>query len=172
MARPRTDHLLEKYGKPAFTPSLPDSIFREQSTLELKGQMRRDFSTCTPLRGVEELLSKLVRGNRKPARDIYLVALEALNSALGSEEKAILPEECLVFEDSVIGVEARRRAGMRVVWVPHPDVAVEYRARQKDVLAGRTGMIEIGDDWQLERLMMGGGKYGGFGTLQLPNIWH
>ncbi|XMA15523.1 hypothetical protein WAI453_008314 [Rhynchosporium graminicola] len=26
---------------------------------------------------------------------------------------------------------------------------VEYQARQKDVLAGRTGMIEIGDDWQL-----------------------
>jgi pseudouridine-5'-monophosphatase len=59
-----------------------------------------------------------------------------------------MPNECLVFEDSVAGVEAGRRAGMRVVWVPHPDVAVEYQARQKDVLAGRTGMI-VGDDWQL-----------------------
>lgn len=28
-------------------------------------------------------------------------------------------------------------------------MAVEYQARQKDVLAGRTGMIEIGDNWQL-----------------------
>jgi pseudouridine-5'-monophosphatase len=38
---------------------------------------------------------------------------------------------------------------MRVVWVPHPDLAVEYQAREKDVLAGRTGMSEIGDEWQL-----------------------
>jgi len=38
---------------------------------------------------------------------------------------------------------------MRVVWLPHLDVAVEYRARQKDVLAGRTGTIEAEDDWQL-----------------------
>jgi pseudouridine-5'-monophosphatase len=54
-----------------------------------------------------------------------------------------------VFEDSVIGVEAGRRAGMRVVWVPHPDMAVEYREKQKLVLAGRTGLVDIGDSWQL-----------------------
>jgi len=88
-------------------------------------------------------------GRGKPAPDIYLVALQSLNSAADSGEKAIMPNECLVFEDSVAGVEAGRRAGMRVVWVPHLDVAVEYQARQKDVLAGRTGMIEVGDDWQL-----------------------
>ena len=41
---------------------------------------------------------------------------------------------------------------MRVVWVPHPDLAVVYQARQKDVLAGRTGMIEVGDDWQLGQI--------------------
>lgn len=37
---------------------------------------------------------------------------------------------------------------MRVIWVPHPDIEVEFHAKQKEVLAGRTGMIEIGDDWQ------------------------
>jgi len=89
------------------------------------------------------------QGRGKPAPDIYLVALQSLNSAADSGEKAIMPNECLVFEDSVAGVEAGRRAGMRVVWVPHLDVAIEYQARQKDVLAGRTGMIEVGDDWQL-----------------------
>ncbi|PKX91466.1 putative HAD superfamily hydrolase [Aspergillus novofumigatus IBT 16806] len=89
------------------------------------------------------------QGRGKPAPDIYLVALQALNSAAASGEKPILPSECLVFEDSVAGVEAGRRAGMRVVWVPHPDLAVEYQPREKDVLAGRTGMSEIGDEWQL-----------------------
>ena len=88
------------------------------------------------------------QGRGKPAPDIYLVALQSLNSAADCGEKSIVANECLVFEDSVVGVEAARRAGMRVVWVPHPDMAVEYQTRQKDVLAGRTGMIEVGDDWQ------------------------
>lgn len=52
----------------------------------------------------------------------------------------------------MVGVEAGRRAGMRVVWVPHPDVAVEYQERQKEVLAGRMGLIEIGDEAQLGEL--------------------
>ncbi|GLA33741.1 hypothetical protein AnigIFM63309_000575 [Aspergillus niger] len=72
----------------------------------------------------------------------------ALNQTADSGENPISPNECLVFEDSVIGVEAARRAGMRVVWVPHPDVAVEYQARQDDVLAGRTKLVDIGDAWQ------------------------
>lgn len=38
---------------------------------------------------------------------------------------------------------------MRVVWVPHPDLADEYHESQKLILAGRTGLIEIGDSWQL-----------------------
>lgn len=105
------------------------------------------------------------QGRGKPAPDIYLVVLQSLNSAADSGEKAILPNECLVFEDSVAGVEAGRRAGMRVVWVPHPDVAVEYQVRQKDVLAGRTGMIEVGDDWQLGEIDDGWAE-------SIPNLEH
>ncbi|RAK77165.1 putative HAD superfamily hydrolase [Aspergillus fijiensis CBS 313.89] len=88
-------------------------------------------------------------GRGKPAPDIYLVALQALNSAVEQGGRPILPEECLVFEDSLAGVEAGRRAGMRVVWVPHPDVAMEYRGRESEVLAGRSGMFRLGDEWQL-----------------------
>lgn len=91
---------------------------------------------------------RVQQGRVKPAPDIYLLALQSLNSANTSGE-AIMPSECLVFEDSIVGVEAGRRAGMRVVWVPHPDLVVEYEAAQKHVLAGRTGMVQIGDDWQL-----------------------
>jgi len=90
-------------------------------------------------------------GRGKPAPDIYLVALESLRAAVdpGLDDRAIQPEECLVFEDSVAGVEAGRRAGMRVVWVPHPDVAAEWQGGAKDVLAGRTGTSRLGDEWQL-----------------------
>lgn len=88
-------------------------------------------------------------GRGKPAPDIYLLALQALNSDRRIGEGEIKPEECLVFEDSVVGVEAGRRAGMRVVWVPHPKLAAEYRGKEREVLAGRMGLVEIGDDEQL-----------------------
>lgn len=93
--------------------------------------------------------SRLREGRSKPAPDIYLVALEALNSTRRTGHSPILPEECLVIEDSIAGVEAGRRAGMRVVWVPHPYLVMEYQPREKEVLAGRMGRSQIGDEWQL-----------------------
>ncbi|KAF8542032.1 HAD-like domain-containing protein [Trichophaea hybrida] len=76
----------------------------------------------------------------KPAPDIFLVALETINVDLRSEGKnEISPEECLVFEDAVPGVEAARRAGMRVVWVPHSGLLKEYKGREELVLAGVMG---------------------------------
>ncbi|KAJ3558440.1 hypothetical protein NPX13_g9706 [Xylaria arbuscula] len=71
--------------------------------------------------------------------DIYLLALKTINDSLPECETPIKPEECLVFEDSVPGVEAGRRAGMRVVWAPHPMLKQEYEGREKDILAGRMG---------------------------------
>jgi pseudouridine 5'-phosphatase len=49
--------------------------------------------------------------------DIYLLALETINSSLPDGMKPIDPEECLVFEDAVSGVESGRNAGMQVAWV-------------------------------------------------------
>lgn len=92
------------------------------------------------------------QGRGKPAPDIYLLALEAVNSTLPEDEPRITPKECLVFEDSVPGVEAGRRGGMRVVWVPHPGLAAEYKGKEREVLAGRTGLVVIGDEHQLGEL--------------------
>lgn len=89
---------------------------------------------------------RLPKDRSKPAPDIYLLALDVLNSTVEPGEEPIKSNECLVFEDSAVGVEAARRAGMRVVWVPQPDVAVECEARQKDILAGITGLFDAGDD--------------------------
>ncbi|MCJ1444772.1 MAG: hypothetical protein MMC23_005274 [Stictis urceolatum] len=83
---------------------------------------------------------RIPKGKGKPAPDIYLLALETINENLRDKgEKEIRREECLVFEDSVPGVEAGRRAGMRVVWCPHPELLKEFAGREEDVLAGLTG---------------------------------
>lgn len=83
---------------------------------------------------------RVPHGLGKPAPYIYLVALDTLNKTMEEQgQPPIKPEECLVFEDSVPGVESGRRAGMQVVWCPHPELLIEYQGREKEVLAGLTG---------------------------------
>ncbi|KAF8450116.1 putative haloacid-halidohydrolase [Terfezia claveryi] len=80
---------------------------------------------------------RITHGRGKPAPDIYLLALETINARRRAEGKdEIEPREALVFEDAVPGVEAGRRAGMRVVWVPHEELLGEYKGREEEVLAG------------------------------------
>lgn len=81
---------------------------------------------------------RIATGRGKPAPDIFLLALKCINDELAatSSEPPVRPEECLVFEDSVPGVEAGRRAGMQVIWCPHSELLKEYAGREKEVLAG------------------------------------
>jgi len=89
---------------------------------------------------------RIPAGRGKPAPHIYLVALETINARIREEgkEPEIKPEECLVFEDSVPGVESGRRAGMQVVWCPHPGLLKEYQGREDEVLAGTSIMNQYG----------------------------
>lgn len=129
-------------------------------------------------------------GRGKPAPDIWLVALETINAPLRAQGHAeVKPEECLVFEDSVPGVESGRRAGMQVVWCPHEGLRREYKGREEEVLAGLTGEHkeqaekdeaigvvahdgskrkrgapgEMGDGWGRLVETLEGFNYGGFG---------
>ncbi|KAI7328212.1 putative haloacid-halidohydrolase [Hortaea werneckii] len=84
-------------------------------------------------------------GRGKPAPDIYLLALETINARRRAQQPVrdeISPVECLVFEDSVPGIEAGRRAGMQVVWVPHPGLRKEMEGKEAEILAGRMGTHE------------------------------
>ncbi|RMX75683.1 hypothetical protein D0869_11396 [Hortaea werneckii] len=85
-------------------------------------------------------------GRGKPAPDIYLLALETINARRRAQQPGnddeISPAECLVFEDSVPGIEAGRRAGMQVVWVPHPGLRKEMEGKEAEILAGRMGTHE------------------------------
>ena len=75
---------------------------------------------------------------KKPMPDVFLLALEKINAHLRHEGGEVKPEECLVFEDSVAGVEAGRKAGMRVCWVPHKGLREVWRGREEKVLAGKS----------------------------------
>ena len=86
---------------------------------------------------------RIEAGRGKPLPDIFLLALKTINDSLPAGETPITPEECLVFEDSVPGVEAGRRAGMRVAWCPHPMLKNVFEGREAEVLAGH--IREAGD---------------------------
>ncbi len=102
---------------------------------------------------------RIPSGRGKPAPDIYLLALSTINASLAPGEEPIRPEECLVFEDSVPGVESGRRAGMRVVWCPHPELKKEYTGKEKEVLAGRTDAGSSEDMHQVGELDDGWADY-------------
>jgi pseudouridine 5'-phosphatase len=102
-------------------------------------QLTGYFSPDSIIKGDDK---RIPPGRGKPAPDIYLLALRTINERLAAQSPdvaPIKPEECLVFEDSVPGVEAGRRAGMQVVWVPHLELLAEYKGREEEVLAGLTG---------------------------------
>lgn len=114
-------------------------------------------------------------GKGKPSPDIYLLALKAINETLEEGEVEIKPEECLVFEDAVPGVVAGRRAGMRVVWVPHQDLAKVMQGKEDLVLAGRGEegeeevseemLGEVGDGWAEQRISLADFPYEKYGIV-------
>jgi pseudouridine-5'-monophosphatase len=122
------------------------------------------FSVFTTPRRVLGDDPRIPPGRGKPLPDIYHLALQTINDSLPAGERPITPAECLVFEDSVPGVEAGRRAGMRVVWVPHPMLKKEYAGREAEVLAGRTG--EAGEEVEAETL----GEVGDGWAEYLPSL--
>ncbi|KAK4466196.1 HAD-like domain-containing protein [Cladorrhinum samala] len=163
----------ESLGEKTFTS--PDSPIQDRlphrvhialatSSHESNFRMKTDhlqelFSVFESHRRVLGDDKRIPPGRGKPLPDIYLLALKTINDSLPDGEKPITPEECLVFEDSVPGVEAGRRAGMRVVWVPHPMLKKEYEGREGEVLAGQTKEAGEIDLHQLGEIDDGWGDY-------------
>ena len=122
--------------------------------------------------------TRVAAGRGKPLPDIFLLALKTINDSLPQGEPPIKPEECLVFEDSVPGVEAGRRAGMRVLWCPHPMLKKEYKGREEEILAGRMGEAgdgadpsqvgELGDGWAEYRENLESFPYKHYGIVVPP----
>lgn len=146
-------HLLETLksspSKPYIALATSSNSFSYQlKTLHLQKVLFDHFQSEMIIKGDDP---RIKAGRGKPAPDIYLLALDKINERREIDMRAngvgdaeiiatkILPQECLVFEDSVPGVEAGRRAGMRCVWVPYEGLRDQYEGKEGEVLAGLTG---------------------------------
>lgn len=76
-------------------------------------------------------------GRGKPHPDIWASCLASLND--GREDK-IKPEECIVFEDGIPGVEAGKSFNSHVVWVPDINAINVLEGREHEII-GSNGVI-------------------------------
>jgi HAD superfamily hydrolase (TIGR01509 family) len=97
---------------------------------------------------IRQFLSRVTTGdeveNGKPAPDIYLLAAQKLGMA---------PQNCLVVEDALSGVQAGKSAGMRVAAIPDPrfmDVSL-YPSRADYVLKSLEELPALANALALEK---------------------
>ncbi|HZX59240.1 MAG TPA: beta-phosphoglucomutase [Mucilaginibacter sp.] len=84
------------------------------------GSASKNSVTILQKTGIEHLFDAVIDGNKvskpKPDPEVFLKGAEELNTR---------PENCVVFEDAIAGVEAAIAGGMKVVGIGSPDVLGE-----------------------------------------------
>ena len=72
-------------------------------------------------------------GKRKPHPESYVLTAQKLN---------VNPEDCIAIEDSSVGVEAAKRAGMKCIAIPHGHTQ-KQDFRQADLVVDSADKITI-----------------------------
>lgn len=102
------------------------------------GALRSEIELVLERGGIRDAFGPIVAaedvGACKPDPEGYLRALDELRTTTAS----LQPSQCLVIEDSIAGVEAARRAGMRCLAVTNSYSAAELAAADwiRETLAG------------------------------------
>ncbi|MBI5380179.1 MAG: HAD family phosphatase [Nitrospirae bacterium] len=110
----------------------------------VSGALRREIDLILTAAGIREAFEVIIAAEDvregKPRPEGYLKALEGLNQNECRPAPGILPEECLVIEDSHGGIEAACRAGMWCLAVAHTYPMAELKEADAAVpsLAGLT----------------------------------
>ncbi len=90
------------------------------------GTLRHEAELILHHAGLRKLFLEIVAAedveNGKPAPDSFLAALKFLAA---QTHPSVKREECLVIEDTAAGIEAARRAGMKVLAVAHSALPLE-----------------------------------------------
>ncbi|MCA2708290.1 MAG: HAD family phosphatase [Microcystis sp. M015S2] len=85
------------------------------------GAVRSEVESILQRTGLGDYFSVIVTGDEistsKPQPDGYLLAVERFNR--WNFNLQLQPQECLVIEDTFVGCEAAKRAGMQVVGIAH-----------------------------------------------------
>jgi beta-phosphoglucomutase len=104
-------------------PEVVDMVRRLSSQYPLaivSGALRNEIEMVLKMGEIREHFRVIIAAEDtracKPDPEGYLKALAALNSNI-PERQSIKPDQCLVIEDSVAGVTAAKRAGMRCLAV-------------------------------------------------------
>ena len=108
-------------GVPLF-PGVPEFVRRAAARCPLaiaSGALRHEIDTILVAVGLRGYFGPIASADDiavgKPDPAVFHLALARLNEAAGGQPT--VPQECVVIEDSVAGVEGARRAGMRCVAV-------------------------------------------------------
>ncbi len=158
---------LEGLAKLPIYPGLEDLIFRcranHMKMAVVTGVERSQVVSALDRADLSQHFSLVIAGDRlsatasKPAPDSYFQAIDQLNQTHPALKLA--PDECIAIEDTFVGIEAAKNAGIPVVGVAHtyPNHMLQRRATWVvDYLR------EINFDWI-------GEKFGGTVGSSSPN---
>ncbi|MFI5452427.1 beta-phosphoglucomutase [Pedobacter sp. UC225_61] len=92
-------------------------LVKASNYLTALGSASKNSETILKQIGLTHMFDALVDGNKvtksKPNPEVFLV---------GAQELGVKPEECVVFEDAIAGVEAAKRGNMKAVGIGKTDV--------------------------------------------------
>jgi HAD superfamily hydrolase (TIGR01509 family) len=116
---------LESVEKLPIYPGLDDLIFKIRAAqvkiAVVSGALRSEVELVLNRAKLAQYFSAIVGGDditaSKPEPEGYLLAVERLNHQYPSLN--LKPSECLAIEDTLVGIQAAKRAGVKVVGVAH-----------------------------------------------------
>ncbi|MFN4223935.1 MAG: beta-phosphoglucomutase [Fervidobacterium nodosum] len=96
------------------------NLLRDNGIKIAIGSASKNTLTILERIGLKDFFDVVIDGTKiskaKPDPEVFLKAAQELN---------IPPEECCVFEDAIAGIEAAKRAGMKVIGVGDPNILKE-----------------------------------------------